>query len=157
MVFPVVLLKDNGKKLFRNLEHSILKLERTKSHLMFNETCYNIVFFSLQWQSFLTMKLVSIITKQSLHSLQAWCTSIGPSYICWLMQKFCESSMMLIQINIFQHLKFFKRPLVAPISCGLHAPLFPNSIAILCERFALTWTDQKWVCFQFHRWENILR
>ena len=33
-------LKDNEKKLFRNLEHSNLKLERNKSHLMFNETCH---------------------------------------------------------------------------------------------------------------------
>ena len=33
-------LKDNEKKLFRNLERSTLKLERNNSHLMFNETCY---------------------------------------------------------------------------------------------------------------------
>ena len=35
------LLKDNEKKLYRNLECRTLKLERNKSHLMFNETCYD--------------------------------------------------------------------------------------------------------------------
>ena len=35
------LWKDNKKKLFRNLERTALKLERNKSHLIFNETCYN--------------------------------------------------------------------------------------------------------------------
>ena len=35
-------LKDNEKKLLgRNLERTTLKLERNKSYLMFNETCYN--------------------------------------------------------------------------------------------------------------------
>ena len=29
------------KKSFRDLERNTLKLERNKSHLMFNETCYN--------------------------------------------------------------------------------------------------------------------
>ena len=31
--------KDNEKTLYRNLERSTLKLEKKKSHLMFNETC----------------------------------------------------------------------------------------------------------------------
>ena len=30
------------KKLFRNLERSTVKLERKKSHLMFNEICYTV-------------------------------------------------------------------------------------------------------------------
>ena len=34
-------LKDNEKTMYRNLERSILKLKKYKSHLMFNETCYN--------------------------------------------------------------------------------------------------------------------
>ena len=34
-------LKGNEKKLYRNLKRSTLKLERNKSHLMFNETCHN--------------------------------------------------------------------------------------------------------------------
>ena len=34
-------LTDNEKIIFRNLERSTLKLEKNKSHLMFNETCYN--------------------------------------------------------------------------------------------------------------------
>ena len=29
------------KMIYRNLESNTLKLERDKSHLMFNETCYN--------------------------------------------------------------------------------------------------------------------
>ena len=32
---------DNGKKLLISLEHSTLKLEKKKSHFIFNETCYN--------------------------------------------------------------------------------------------------------------------
>ena len=39
--FVLRFLKENEKKLFRNLERTTLKLERTKSQLMFNETCYN--------------------------------------------------------------------------------------------------------------------
>ena len=35
------IMKDNEKKLFINLKRSTLKMERKKSHLMFNETCYN--------------------------------------------------------------------------------------------------------------------
>ena len=35
------LFKANEKTLYRNLERSTLKLERNKTHLMFNETCYN--------------------------------------------------------------------------------------------------------------------
>ena len=34
-------LTDNEKIIYRNLERKILKLEGDKSHLMFNETCYN--------------------------------------------------------------------------------------------------------------------
>ena len=38
------------KKLFRNLELRPLKLKRNKSHLMFNETCYNNCW--MLWQNF---------------------------------------------------------------------------------------------------------
>ena len=34
-------LKDNKNKLLRNLERSTLKLERNKSHLMYNEACHS--------------------------------------------------------------------------------------------------------------------
>ena len=33
-------LTNNEKIIYRNLERSTLKLERSKSYLMFNETCY---------------------------------------------------------------------------------------------------------------------
>ena len=43
LVFPSSLrfFKGYEKKLFRNLDLNTLKLEKKKSHLMFNETFYN--------------------------------------------------------------------------------------------------------------------
>ena len=38
----------NEKIIYRNLERNTLKLERNKSYLMFNETCYNNIKISIK-------------------------------------------------------------------------------------------------------------
>ena len=43
-LYPTIVIrffKDNERILFINSERSTLKLEKKKSYLMFNETCYN--------------------------------------------------------------------------------------------------------------------
>ena len=59
---------DNEKIIYRNLERITKKLENNKSHLMFNETCYNNDIFPTSTNIIIRNKIIWVTKKRVLVS-----------------------------------------------------------------------------------------